>query len=82
MTLDDDIESFRAADCVTDHYLVVAEVMERLAVYKQRSHRFYVERFSLRKLNEIEAKEQYRVEVLNTLVALEDLDAQVKINSA
>jgi hypothetical protein len=27
-----------AADCDSDHYLVVAKVRERLAVNKQRSH--------------------------------------------
>jgi hypothetical protein len=29
-----DVRSFRAADCDTDHYLVVAEVQERLAVWR------------------------------------------------
>jgi endonuclease/exonuclease/phosphatase family metal-dependent hydrolase len=29
------VRSFRAADCVTDHYLVVAKVRVRLAVNKQ-----------------------------------------------
>jgi hypothetical protein len=29
-----DVQSFRAADCDSDHYLVVAKVKERLAVNK------------------------------------------------
>jgi hypothetical protein len=32
-----DVKSFRATDCDTDHYLVVAKVREILAVNKQRS---------------------------------------------
>jgi hypothetical protein len=36
-----DVQSFRAADCDTDHYLVVVKVRERLAVNKQRTYRFY-----------------------------------------
>jgi endonuclease/exonuclease/phosphatase family metal-dependent hydrolase len=39
-----DVPSFRAADCDGDHYLVVANVRERLAVNKQRSHRFQLPR--------------------------------------
>jgi hypothetical protein len=35
-----DVRSYRAADCDTDHYLVVVKIKERLAVNKQRSHRF------------------------------------------
>jgi hypothetical protein len=41
-----------------------------------------VERFSLKKLNEIECKEKHRVEVSNGFAALKDLDAEVEINSA
>jgi hypothetical protein len=62
-------------------YLVAAKDRERLAVNKQKSHRFRMQRFILKKLNEIEGKEQYRVEVSNKFAALEDLDTEVEINS-
>jgi hypothetical protein len=77
-----DVWSFYAADCDTDHYPVVAKVRERLAVNKLRSQRFRVEKLSRKKLNEVEAKENYRVEVSNMFAALEDLDTEVEINSA
>jgi hypothetical protein len=41
-----------------------------------------MERFNLKKLNNIEGKEQFRVEVSNRFAALEDLDTEVEINSA
>jgi hypothetical protein len=77
-----DVQSFRAADCDSDHCRVVAKVRKRLAVNKQRSQRFYMERFSLKTLNYVLGKEQFRVEVSNRFAALEDLDAEVEINSA
>jgi hypothetical protein len=52
-----DVQSFRAADCDSDHYLVVAKVRERLAVNKQRSHTFHMGRFNLKKLNDVEGNE-------------------------
>jgi hypothetical protein len=77
-----DVRSFRAADCDTDHYLVVAKVTERLAVSKQTAHRVHTERFNLKKLNEVEGKEQYRVEILNRFAALEKSDTEVDANTA
>jgi hypothetical protein len=74
-----DIHSFRAGDCGTDHYLVAAKVRERLAVSKQTTHSVHMERFNLKKLNEIEGKEQYRVEISNRLAALENSDTEVDI---
>jgi hypothetical protein len=60
-----DVRSFRAADCDTDHYLVVAEVRKRLAVSKQTTRRVHMEGFNLKKLNEVECKKRYRVEICN-----------------
>jgi hypothetical protein len=76
-----DNRSFRAADCDTDHYLVVAKVRERLAVNKQGSHSFHMEMFNLKNLYQVEDIDQFRDEVSNRFVALEDLDTGVEINS-
>jgi hypothetical protein len=59
------VQSFRAADCDNELCMMVTKV---------RSLRFHMEGFDLRKLNEIEGKEQYCVEVSNRFVVLEDLD--------
>jgi hypothetical protein len=54
----------------------------RPAVIKQRAHRFHMERFSLSKLKEVEGKLKYRFQVSNRFAALEDVGAEVEINSA
>jgi hypothetical protein len=41
-----------------------------------------MKRLNLKKLNKVEGKEQYRVEVSNRVATLEDLDAEVETNSA
>jgi hypothetical protein len=61
---------------------VEAEVRERLAVNKQRPHRFHMKGFNLKKLNEVQGKEHYRTEVSNRFAALEDLVSEVEVNSA
>jgi len=68
-----DVQSFKGADCDTDHYLVIAEVRVRLAVGKQATQRFDKQRFNLRKLNEPEVREQYQIEIRNRFAALENL---------
>jgi hypothetical protein len=66
-----DVRSFRAADCDTDQYLVVTKVRKRLAVSKQTMYRVHMEKFNLKKVNEVEGKEQYRVEISNRFAALD-----------
>jgi hypothetical protein len=60
---------------------VVAKYGEELAVNKQRSHTFHIERFNLKKLNEVEGREQFRSEVSNSFADLEDLDAEVEVGN-
>jgi hypothetical protein len=76
------VRPFRAADCDTGHYLVVAKVRERLAVSKQTKHRFHMERFSVKKLKKVEVKEQYHVKKVNRVTTLENLDSELDINRA
>jgi hypothetical protein len=40
-----------------------------------------METFNLKKLNQVEGEEKYCVEVLNRFTTLEDLGAEVEINS-
>ena len=54
------VRSCRGTDCNTDHYLMDAKVTERLAVNK-KAQTFNVERFNLRKLNELEVIKQYQL---------------------
>jgi hypothetical protein len=77
-----DVRSFWAADCDTDHCLVVVKVTERNATSKQITYRVHMARFGLKKLNESEGKEQYRDEISNRFAALENLDTEVDINRA
>jgi hypothetical protein len=58
------------------------KVRERLAVSKQRMHRFHMKRFNLKKLNYVEGKEQYHVEISNRIAALESLDSEVDIKES
>jgi hypothetical protein len=73
-----DVSSFMAADCDTGHYRVMVKVMKTLAVNKQRSKGFHMERFNLKKFNEVQTKEKHCDEVSNRFAGLEDFDTEVQ----
>ena len=75
-----DVRSFRGPGCDTVHSLVVAKVREWLAVSKQEAQRTDGERLNLRKLNELEVRNQYQTEIINRFAALENLSVGENIN--
>jgi hypothetical protein len=64
------IRNFRGADCDADQYLVVAKVRERLAVSKEAAQKLDRERFSLSKLNGLEDRKHYQIEIANNFSPL------------
>ena len=69
------------SDCDTDYHLM-AKVRERLAVSKQEVKKFDGESFNLEKLNELEVRKQYQIEIKNKFAALENLSDDEDINRA
>jgi len=53
---------------------VVAKVRERWTVRKQAAQNFDVERFNLRKLNELEVRKQYQIKISNRSAVLENIN--------
>jgi hypothetical protein len=61
---------------------VVAKFRERLAVRKQAAQKFDGVRFNLRKLNDLEVRKQYHIEIKNRFAALENVSEDENINRA
>ena len=76
------VHTLRGADCDTEHYVVVAVVRKRLAASEQAAQKFDGEWFNLRKLNELEFRKQYQIQITNRFAALENLSNDEDINKA
>ena len=53
-----------------------------MAVSKQTAQKFDGERFNLRKLNELEVRKQYQIEITNRFAALGNLNDKEDVNRA
>jgi DNA polymerase elongation subunit (family B) len=53
-----------------------------LAVSKEETQKLDAKRFNLKKLNELEIKKQYQIDISNRFVALENLSDGADINRA
>jgi hypothetical protein len=60
----------------------VEKLRERISVSNQPRQTFNLERFDLKKLDDIEVKEKYQVEISNRFAALKSLDESFDINNA
>jgi hypothetical protein len=60
----------------------VAKLRERISVSKQARKNFHLERFDLKKVDDVEVKEKYQVEISNRFAALGSLDESFDINNA
>jgi hypothetical protein len=61
---------------------VVAKIRVRLTVTKKATSKFDGEKFNLRKLNELEVRKQYQIQISNGFAALENLSDEEDINRA
>ena len=61
---------------------MVAKVRERLTVSKQEAQRFDGGRFNLRKLNELEVRKEYQIEITNRFSAIENLSRCTKFQGS
>jgi hypothetical protein len=60
----------------------VAKLRGRTSVSKRARQNFDLERFDLKKLNDVEVKERYKVEISNRFTVLESLDESFDTNNA
>jgi len=75
-----DLQSFRRAVSDTDHYL--QNLGKDWQEVIKAAQKFEVERFNLSKLNEVEVRKQYQINISNRFAALKKLNYSEGINRA
>jgi hypothetical protein len=60
----------------------VTKLRERISVSKRARQNFDLEGFDLKKLDDVEVKEKYQLDISNRFAALESLDESFDINNA
>jgi hypothetical protein len=60
----------------------VAKLRERISVIRRAKKKFHLERFDLKKLDDVEVTEKYQVEISNRFEALDKLYESFGINNA
>jgi hypothetical protein len=60
----------------------VTELRERLSVSKRIRQNSDLQRFDLKRLDEVQVKAKYQVEISHRFAAIESLDETFKINNA
>ena len=73
-----------SGDCNTDHFLVVANVRERLTVINKQIGSLMLSDLILGRylVSELEVRTQYQVEISNRFAALENLNDSEDLNKA
>jgi hypothetical protein len=61
---------------------VVAKVRETQSMSKQKTHRFHMKWFNIKKLKKAEDREKYHTEISNRATDLENSENDVNINTA
>ena len=61
---------------------MVTKVRERLAVSKQAAQKLDVERFNIRRPNELEVRKQDQIKISNRCAAIENLNNSEDINGS
>ena len=77
-----DVQSFKGADCDTDHCLVVAEVREKFAASKHSAQKFDGKSFNLSMLSELKVMKQYQSDISKSFAPLQNLNDGENINRA